>query len=385
MRDGFLHHAALASERAGLYFLFLDDEVFASKYLSRAYILYKEWGAYVKVKQLASQYESLLKEQPDSFQSSSRNNSSTTGILMFTDDGNVSAPTPRRKSISEHANGSTEKSARRKSHHAQIKSQKNTSQHDTGISTSGHSRRKSLGRMLSFSKRRSKSKETAPKLAKTKRTSLNDKESILPGQRRSFKNPRKVSNPTQQQQSMSNMIPLEKVTRRRMSLQENDEIKVQQEKTSLSKSRRRESSSSQIPSNSRRNSMPSASASSLPSRKNKKTTPLVTNSSSGERNSSRNSIPSTSASSLPMKNNKKKTPLVTNNPSGERNSSRNSMPSTSASSLPTRNNKKKTPVVTNSEWGDQYDTDDFNTSDDDSSFDEKEKFKQSNKTKKPKS
>lgn len=278
---------------------------------------------------------------------------------MFTDDGNVSAPTPRRKSISEHTNGSAAKSARRKSHHAQTKSQKNTTQHDTGISTSGHSRRKSLGRMLSFSKRRSKSKEKAPNLAKTKRTSLNDKESILPGQRRSFKNPRKVSNPTQQQQSMSNMIPLEKVTRRRMSLQENDEIKVQQEKTSLSKSRRRESSSSQ--------------------------TPRQTRLSSGERNSRRNSMPSASASSLPSRKNKKTTPLVTNSSSGERNSSRNSIPSTSASSLPLRNNKKKTPLVTNSEWGDQYDTDDFNTSDDDSSFDEKEKFKQSNKTKKPKS
>merc|ERR1711865_858725 len=237
LRDGFLHHAALASERAGLYFLFLDDEVFASKYLSRAYILYKEWGAYVKVNQLASQYESLLKEQPDSFQSSSRNNSISTGILMFTDDGTVSAPTPRRKSISEHANSSAAKFARRKSHHAEIKSQKNTTQHDTEISTSGHSRRKSLGRMLSFSKRRSKSNEKAPKLAMTKRTSLNDKESILPGQRRSFKDaktPRKESNPTQQQQ-------------RRMSLQENHEFQVQQEKTSLSKSRRRESSSSQIP------------------------------------------------------------------------------------------------------------------------------------------
>ena len=96
-------------------------------------------------------------------------------------------------------------------------------------------------------------------------------------------------------------------------------------------------------------------------------------------------MPSASASSLPSRKNKKKTPLVTNNPSGERNLSRNYIPSTSASSLPTRNNKKKTPLVTNSEWGDQYDTDDFNTSDDDSSFDEKEKFRQSIKKKKPKS
>ena len=36
-QDGFPHHAALASERAGAYFLFEDEnEKLASKYLSRA-------------------------------------------------------------------------------------------------------------------------------------------------------------------------------------------------------------------------------------------------------------------------------------------------------------------------------------------------------------
>ena len=51
-RAGFLHDAALANERAGIWFQTLGDNFWASSYLSRAYELYREWGAEAKADQL---------------------------------------------------------------------------------------------------------------------------------------------------------------------------------------------------------------------------------------------------------------------------------------------------------------------------------------------
>jgi predicted ATPase len=59
-QDGFLHHEALANERAGLYFLSIQEELIASRYLSQACRLYSDWGAQAKVRYLRSKYETIL-------------------------------------------------------------------------------------------------------------------------------------------------------------------------------------------------------------------------------------------------------------------------------------------------------------------------------------
>jgi hypothetical protein len=83
--DGFPHHAALASERAGIYFLGTEDEKLASKYLSRASILYAEWGAIAKVKQLEIGYGKYLNADDSQMRGLKKRNSIPSGSLMFTD------------------------------------------------------------------------------------------------------------------------------------------------------------------------------------------------------------------------------------------------------------------------------------------------------------
>ena len=181
-QDGFLHHAALASERAGLYFLFLEDETGASKFLSRACILYKEWGAGAKVKQLVSRYEKYLNAHPESFESLHRSTNNS-GSLMFTDSGHGPATNPRRRShISQPKNGpidllsnnsyhgppSNRQKGRKSPSVTQIernnvntenKRKKEKSKRDELGSQSEHPRRPSLMRIGSLTKRRSASKE----------------------------------------------------------------------------------------------------------------------------------------------------------------------------------------------------------------------------------
>ena len=59
-KQGFFHHEALASERAGLHFLQLEEPRFARKYLSKAYFLYSGWGARGKVEHLERHHEEHL-------------------------------------------------------------------------------------------------------------------------------------------------------------------------------------------------------------------------------------------------------------------------------------------------------------------------------------
>ena len=194
-QDGFLHHAALASERAGLYFLFLEDETGASRFLSRACILYKEWGAGAKVKQLVSRYEKYLNAHPESFESLYRSTNNS-GSLMFTDSGHGPATNPRRRShISQPKNGpidllsnnsyhgppSKRQKGRKSPSVTQIernnvntenKRKKENSKRDELGSQSEHPRRPSLMRIGSWAKRRSLSKEKLPERVTKKRTSL---------------------------------------------------------------------------------------------------------------------------------------------------------------------------------------------------------------------
>eukprot|EP00536_Pseudo-nitzschia_multiseries_P000025 jgi/Psemu1/109/gm1.109_g len=83
-QDGFPHHAALASERAGLFFLKQDDEQLARKYLSRAVSLYKGWGAFAKVRQLETGYRKYLGATPLPIACMQR----SSGSLMFTEQRN---------------------------------------------------------------------------------------------------------------------------------------------------------------------------------------------------------------------------------------------------------------------------------------------------------
>jgi hypothetical protein len=194
-QDGFLHHAALASERAGLYFLFLEDEIGASRFLSRACILYKEWGAGAKVKQLVSRYEKYLNAHPESFESLYRSTNNS-GSLMFTDSGHGPATNPRRRShISQPKNGpidllsnnsyhgppSNRQKGRKSPSVTQIernnvntenKRKKEKSKRDELGSQSEHPRGPSLMRIGSWAKRRSASKEKLSERVTKRRTSL---------------------------------------------------------------------------------------------------------------------------------------------------------------------------------------------------------------------
>ena len=108
-QDGFPHHAALASERAGAYFLFEDEnEKLASKYLSRASAFYAEWGAVAKVKQLESGFGEFLIPNLMQTRGFKKGNSIPLGSLMFTDqkdDQGASMRSSRRSSL-QHTNPS---------------------------------------------------------------------------------------------------------------------------------------------------------------------------------------------------------------------------------------------------------------------------------------
>jgi hypothetical protein len=63
---GFINTAALANERAALYFLNLGDHEWASYYLKNAGELYNDWGATAKSRQLVNDYGRLLEEREQS-------------------------------------------------------------------------------------------------------------------------------------------------------------------------------------------------------------------------------------------------------------------------------------------------------------------------------
>jgi hypothetical protein len=55
-KTGFTQDAALGNELAGEYFLSMDDEYLCKFYFTRAYELYKEWGALTKVAHFKSRH-----------------------------------------------------------------------------------------------------------------------------------------------------------------------------------------------------------------------------------------------------------------------------------------------------------------------------------------
>ena len=68
-----------------MHFLEVEDEKLASKYLSRASILYTEWGAVAKVNQLESKFGQYLNTDPTQIRSLKKSGPIPTGTLMFTD------------------------------------------------------------------------------------------------------------------------------------------------------------------------------------------------------------------------------------------------------------------------------------------------------------
>lgn len=58
-RSGFTHHAALANERAGLFFLGRNDKEWGEFYLAQAFQLYTELGTMAKVAQLREKHDFL--------------------------------------------------------------------------------------------------------------------------------------------------------------------------------------------------------------------------------------------------------------------------------------------------------------------------------------
>lgn len=81
-RCGFVHHSALANERAGQYFLEQNDKYWAEHYLTSSHELYTDWNGTAKVEQMEATYRRYL--TPDD---------QVSRCLSF--DG---TPTPRRPS-----------------------------------------------------------------------------------------------------------------------------------------------------------------------------------------------------------------------------------------------------------------------------------------------
>jgi hypothetical protein len=70
-RAGFLHNAALANERAGLYFFGNQKDMYwARHYLGRAKCLYADWGAIAKVSQMEEMYGPYADTEMSEFQMS---------------------------------------------------------------------------------------------------------------------------------------------------------------------------------------------------------------------------------------------------------------------------------------------------------------------------
>lgn len=59
-RCGFVHHAALASKRAGQYFLQQKDIYWTEHHLTNSHQLYADWDAAAKVRQMERTYQSLV-------------------------------------------------------------------------------------------------------------------------------------------------------------------------------------------------------------------------------------------------------------------------------------------------------------------------------------
>lgn len=59
---GFLHHQALANERAGTFFHRGGDDRWAKTYFQRARELYFRWGAFAKVGQMERKYCEFFKD-----------------------------------------------------------------------------------------------------------------------------------------------------------------------------------------------------------------------------------------------------------------------------------------------------------------------------------
>jgi len=66
--NGYLQHAALASELAGKFYLELSRDIIAQTYLTQAYSAYQRWGAYAKVQHLEVEYPDFLKKANPSLQ-----------------------------------------------------------------------------------------------------------------------------------------------------------------------------------------------------------------------------------------------------------------------------------------------------------------------------
>ena len=59
-RNGFVQDAALAHERAGIFFLAQDDTPWAKYHVEKSILFYKDWGCTAKVDHLSTKYEDLL-------------------------------------------------------------------------------------------------------------------------------------------------------------------------------------------------------------------------------------------------------------------------------------------------------------------------------------
>jgi predicted ATPase/signal transduction histidine kinase/CheY-like chemotaxis protein len=99
--NGFTQAEALANERAGVYYLELNNEFVAQSYLNEAYALYSQWGAIAKT-------EFLEREHPSLFSATSAINSSASKTNQTTTPSEFGTDAMDRKSAVPSTNGSLE-------------------------------------------------------------------------------------------------------------------------------------------------------------------------------------------------------------------------------------------------------------------------------------
>ena len=66
-RTGFVHDAALANERVGVFFLAMNDRYWAQHYLQQSKRLFTDWGASAKVSLMMNKYGNKIETENSDF------------------------------------------------------------------------------------------------------------------------------------------------------------------------------------------------------------------------------------------------------------------------------------------------------------------------------
>ncbi len=101
-KNTFIHEEAIANECAARFYIAMDDEYKAGKYMTAAYYCYEKWGAIVKVNDLIDKYPTLIKTDTGKGDSSTTKipTETATGIFTTTDSLDISTVMKATQAIS---------------------------------------------------------------------------------------------------------------------------------------------------------------------------------------------------------------------------------------------------------------------------------------------